>query len=261
MSSVICDVKDGIMWITLNNTQKYNMLDSDMRNRIFECLSAAGERDDISVVVLTNSGNIFSLGADLELLHSLSKGSEYSIDSFLFNQGIASLGSVIRKLDKPVIAVVNGYCINGGFELVQYCDLIYASEDSVFGHLESELNLIPGGGGTQNLPRFIGEKKAKEMMFLGKLITAKEAKEMGIINDVLPKDKLYEYVLGIIEKLKTKDRRVLALLKKSINLIYDVPFSSGIDYERKMFAELLTSEDTRKRLEEVSKNPNVLIRK
>ena len=259
MSSVICEVKDGVMWITLNKPDKLNAIDLDMRNSIFNCLTTAESRDDVKVIVLTNRGNVFSIGADPTILKMMSEGSDYYVESFLVNYGIAAIGSVIRKIDKPVIAVVRGLCLNGGFELIQYCDLVYASEDSVFGHAEVNFNTMPGGGGTQNLPRIIGEKKAKEIIMLGLKITAKEAKELGIVNDVLPSDKLDDYVMDIINKLKSKDPKALAFIKKSINMVFDAPFSSGLDYERRMFIEQITSNSGRKGVEEYMKDPNKFI--
>jgi len=100
------------------------------------------------------------------------------------------ISRIIREVPKPIIAAVHGYCLGGGFELAQACDIIIASEDAVFGQPEINVGLIPGGEGTQRLPRLIGEKKAKELIFTGDRVSAKDMAKLGLVNKVVPPDKL-----------------------------------------------------------------------
>jgi len=117
-------------------------------------------------------------------------------------------------MPKPVIAAVHGYCLGGGFELTQACDIIIASEDAVFGQPEINVGVIPGGGGTQRLPRLIGEKKAKELIFTGDRVSAKEMAELGLINKVVPPDKLMDTVNEFLEKIKSKSPVMMLLQRK-----------------------------------------------
>jgi len=196
LKKIIYEKKDGVAWITLNNPERYNALDAEMRAELKECLEDAANDQSIRVVVIKGSGKAFSAGADLKLFL---EATPQTISEFLKKYGTGfAIGKIIREMPKPVIAVVHGYCLGGGFELACWCDLIIASEDAVFGQPEIRVGLIPGGGGTQLLTRIIGEKKAKELIFTGKRISAKELEKFGIINKVVPSDQLMDTVNSYI---------------------------------------------------------------
>jgi len=150
---------------------------------------------------------------------------------------------IIREMPKPVIAMVHGYCLGGGFELAMSCDIVVASEDAKFGSPEIGIGLIPGGGGTQMLPRHVGEKKAKELIFTGDQITAREAAELGLVNRVVPPDKLEEAVEEILEKLKSKSPVALAAAKEAINASLELGLTHGIMYEAQVFSRLFSTKD------------------
>jgi len=242
-AKVLCEVKDEVMWITLNRPEKLNALDAEMRRGILSCLEDAEARDDVRVVVIRGSGKAFSAGADVSLLKSLSESSVESVTKSIEEIGIQRIGMFIRSMKKPVIAFVSGYCIGGGFEIVQYCDLVYATPDAVFSQGEINIGIIPGGGGTQMLPRLVGEKKAKELIFTGKRITAEEAKRLGIVNEVFESDKAEEELLKVISELKAKSPYTLALAKRAINTALEAPLSAGLSVERLLFINALTSDD------------------
>jgi len=241
--SIKCEVRNDTMWITLNKPERLNAMDREMRESLLKCLMDAEDNSGVRFVVIRGSGRAFSSGADVSMLKEWVEEDPMVVHRGLGKYGVSTIGAFIRSMSKPVIAMVHGYCFGGGFELVQYCDLVYASEDAVFGQTEINLGIIPGGGGTQLLPRLVGEKKAKELVFLGRRITAREAKELGIINDVYPSDKLEEGVMGIIDELRKKSSSALALAKQAINAIYDEPLSSGLRLERALYIEALKTRD------------------
>jgi len=123
------------------------------------------------------------------------------------------------------------------------CDIIIASEDTVFGSPEVNVGLIPGSGGTQMLPRHVGEKKAKELIFTGNRISARELEKLGAVNKVVPPDKLMDAVNELLEKIKSKSPVVLAVAKEAINASLELPLSAGIRYEMQVFSQLFSTED------------------
>jgi enoyl-CoA hydratase/carnithine racemase len=240
-SRIIYEKLDGVAWVTLNNPEKYNALDYDMRMELKEALEDAGKDENIRVVVIKGSGKAFSSGADLKKFLELNS---LGILKYMNEVGTSRvLIRLIREMPKPVIAAVHGYCLGGGFELAMACDIIIASDDAVFGQPEVNVGLIPGGGGTQFLPRIIGEKKAKEIIFTGDRIPAKTLEELGLINRVVPSDKLIEAVKEYIEKIKSKSPIIIAAAKESINAALEMNLKEGLILESKIFGLLFSTED------------------
>ena len=237
---IVYEKRDGVAWITLNDPEKLNRLSYEMRKELKEALEDASRDESVRVVVLKGAGKAFCAGADIRAflemtpLDALKRAKEV---------GTSTLAKIIRETPKPFIAAVHGYCLGGGFELAMACDIIIASEDAVFGSPEVNVGVIPGGGGTQILPRLVGEKKAKELIFTGDRITAKEALELGIVNRVVPLDKLMEAVNEFIEKIKSKSPIVIAAAKEAINASLEMPLSEGLKYEMQIFAQLFSTED------------------
>ena len=150
---------------------------------------------------------------------------------------------MIREIPKPVIAMVKGLALGAGMELALACDIIVASEDAKFGQPEIKVGLIPGGGGTQILPRLIGEKKAKEMIFTGKVITAKSAFDMGLVNMVTPPDRLKEGVDQLTSDLLKKSPLLLKFAKMAVNKVFELPLSQGLAYESNLCAICFDTDD------------------
>ena len=238
---LIYEKKDGVAWITLNNPERYNALDSEMRKELKLALEDAGKDSDVRAVVIKGSGKAFSAGGDI---HAFSEMKPLQVLDMMRDVGMSSvLAELIRRMPKPVIAAVHGYCFGGGFELAQCCDIVFASEDAVFGQPEINVGLIPGGGGTQRLPRFLGEKKAKELIFTGDRISAKELQKLGLVNKVVPADKLMDAVNEFIEKIKGKSPIVLAIAKEAVNASLEMSLNEGLKYEAQLFAQLFSTED------------------
>ena len=238
---IIYEKKDGVAWITLNNPQRLNALDYEMRKELKTALEDASRDKSIIGVVITGSGKAFCAGGDVQAFAEMKP-----LDVLELYKEVGTalvLGKIIRDMPKPVIAAVSGYCLGAGFELAQSCDVIFASEDAVFGQPEINIGLIPGGGGTQRLPRFIGEKKAKELIFTGDRLSAKEIAEMGLINKVVPADQLMSVVNEFIEKIKSKSPVTIAAAKEAINAALETSLSEGFKYEAQVFAQLFSTED------------------
>ncbi|BDB99698.1 enoyl-CoA hydratase/isomerase family protein [Saccharolobus caldissimus] len=245
-NEVLCETKDNVMWISINRPEKLNALNTNVRLSIIKCLKEAEANQEVRVIVIKGVGKAFSAGADINDLRALSELSEEEIIKIRKDTGVSSIGTVIRSLSKPVIALVHGYCLGGGFELIQFCDLVYATEDAIFGQPEINIGIIPGGGGTQNLPRLIGEKKAKEFIFTGKRISAKEAFELGIINNIFHDlNEMENEVLKVINEIKAKSPKAIAAAKRAINITYEKPLSEGLKIERKLLAKVLKTNEAK----------------
>lgn len=238
---IIYEKRDNIAWITLNNPEKYNPLNDEMLRELKEALEDAARDSDIRAVVILGAGKSFSAGADLRMflewtpLKAIEVHRDIGLSSVILR--------IIRDMPKPVIAAVHGYCLGGGFELALACDIIIASEDAVFGLPEVNVGVIPGGGGTQQLSRLIGEKKAKELIFTGDRISAKELAELGLVNKVVPKEKLIDAVKEFLEKIKSKAPLAIAAAKEAINASMEMSFTEGIKYEALLAAQLFGTED------------------
>jgi enoyl-CoA hydratase/carnithine racemase len=150
---------------------------------------------------------------------------------------------LLREVPKPAIAMVNGLALGGGCELAMACDMIVASENAMFGQPEINVGVIPGAGGTQILPRLVGEKKAKELIFTGVMIPAQEALSLGLVNKVVPLDKLRETVLELVKAMLRHSPVIMKLAKLAINKSLDVSLTTGLDYERDLFAICFGTED------------------
>ncbi len=239
---VLYEVKDQVAYITLSNPGKYNALDIEMRRQLIEMLDKAEKDNDVRVIVIRGEGENFSAGADLNYFLNISIE---ELDQFIKQYGTTTIGLKIRDIPKPVIALVKGYCIGGGFELVQYCDIVIASEKAVFGQPELKVGLIPGGGGTQNLPRLIGDKKAREMIYTGSFVSAEEMARAGLVNHVVKEEELYEKLNQIVKKILSKSPIHIAIAKQAINYTLEAPISTGLRVETELFKQIFETEDTR----------------
>jgi len=149
----------------------------------------------------------------------------------------------IEKMHKPVIAAVNGYALGGGLELALACDFIYASEKAKLGLPEVTLGVIPGFGGTQNLARLIGPNKARELIFSGKVLSAQQAKEWGIVNEVFPGEELPAKVMEIAQAIARNGMIAVASAKDAIVNGANMNKEDGLRYESSLFATLFATED------------------
>lgn len=169
-------------------------------------------RDDSRVLLITGEGKTFVAGADIKEMADFTRR-EAKRFSLLFQKVLAD----VERLPKPVVAAVNGYALGGGCELVLACDLAIASEEAVFGQPEVLLGIVPGAGGTQRLPQRVGRLRAKEMIFTGRKITAAEALSMGLVNRVVPRERLLEEAMALAETLASNPPKALKAAKALID--------------------------------------------
>ncbi len=239
METIIYDKKDNVAWITFNRPEVLNAQNGVLLRELNTALEQAKEDEGVSIIVLTGAGErAFSAGADIREFINWS-----AIDFINMYKGTKRPYELLREIPKPVIAMVNGLALGGGCELAMACDIIIASENARFGQPEINVGVIPGGGGTQMLPRLVGEKKAKEMIFTGELISAQEALSLGLVNRIVPREHLRKTVEELIDKLKSKSPAILKLAKLSINKSLETPLAVGLASEIDFFAICCGTED------------------
>ncbi|MEM1514724.1 MAG: enoyl-CoA hydratase-related protein [Candidatus Bathyarchaeia archaeon] len=239
--NILYEKKDGIATITINRPQVLNALNKETLVEIRSAIMDAEKDENVKVVMVTGAGDrAFCAGADVS---EMSGKSPVEIMEFI------KLGqetfSLIENLSKPVIAVVNGFALGGGCELAAACDLVISSDKAMFGQPEINLGIIPGWGGTQRLVKIVGVKKAKELVFLGKMIKAEEAQHIGLVNKVVQTEKLMEEANAIARELAGKSSVSLKFAKMALNKALEEGLSEGLEYERLAFALLYSSEDAK----------------
>ena len=210
---IIYEKSEGVVTITLNRPEALNAFSKEVVEEIMQALEDIKNDENVRVVVLTGAGEkAFSAGADIKTMAGMNalKARELSLMG-------ERLCLALENLEKPVIAALNGYALGGGLEVAMSCDLRVASESARMGQTEVNIGLIPGWGGTQRLTRLIGKTKAKELVFTGRMIDAKTAEQLGIVNMVVPPDKFRETVRQFALELASKAPVAVRVAKALIN--------------------------------------------
>ena len=233
---------EHVALLELNRPEYYNAFNMDLLLEMEKRLEKL-TGNDIRVLIITGTDKSFSSGADLKEIKTYS--SQEMRDFSLAGHRVCKK---IEDFPCPVIAGVNGYALGGGCELACSCDLIYATESSKFGQPESKVGLITGWGGTFRLPRHIGVVKAKELVFTGKIITAGEASDIGLVNAVFPDDQFMDKVLEVAEQIAKNAPIANRLSKKMLNR-YQNDIESLIHEESLALAFCATCEDQKEGIE------------
>ena len=238
MENVLIEKNGKIGIVTVNRPQQMNSMNSLTRSELAEAFNLLENDKDIAVILLTGSeGKAFIAGADIKEFLNQTLETEKQLEEDWI------VTTIISNLKKPVIAVIDGFCLGGGLELAMSCDLRIASDRSKLGQPEINIGIIPGAGGTQRLTRLIGEGRAMEMILTGRMITAEEAFSYGIINFVYDSDDLMDEAIQIANTIGEKSKYAVERAKKSVKAVSEMNLEDGLKLEREMFIECLNSED------------------
>jgi enoyl-CoA hydratase/carnithine racemase len=219
-----------------------NSIGSWLLDAIYDKMDQYEGDDRIGVIIIASKlRGVFSDGADRDELFGLWISGLVAEKNHERFHRAHEMFVEIENCKKPVIAAINGVTIGAGLELAMLCDLRVASELSFFSLPEAkpELSIIPGLGGTQRLPRFIGAARAKEMLFLGKMIRAETAFDWGLVNQISPHKEVLDHTIALAKTLLERDARALKEMKKSINFAVENDILKGIEYEVGLFAEMM----------------------
>jgi len=236
--TLLIERRGRVAIITINRPEKRNALNIKTRQEGAAALDELRNDAEIGVVVFTGAGDkSFIAGADI---------AEFANRTALTQRDVMldrSLFNAIDSFPKPVIAMVNGYCLGGGCELALACDLRIASETASFGQPEINLGIIPGGGGTQRLTRLIGEGKAMELILTGDIIDAKTAYTLGLVNTVVPAADLEAKTMELANRIAEKSPIALQMAKEAVKLASRSNLDEGLRREVDLFALCFSSED------------------
>ncbi|MEF9884665.1 enoyl-CoA hydratase/isomerase family protein [Streptomyces sp. P9-A4] len=221
MSDVLHTVENGVSWITLNRPEAMNAVTWDQRERIIALLAEASADPDVRAVVVTATGRGFCAGADLRGAPATPGERVVGDVARMIRQGAQRFIAAVMDCEKPVIAAVNGTAAGIGAHLAFACDLVIAAESARFIEVFVRRGLVPDGGGAYLLPRLIGPQRAKELLFFGDAVTAAEARELGLVNRVVPAEELPKTAREWAERLAQGPTRALALTKQLVNASLD----------------------------------------
>ena len=232
------DRQGRVAIITINRPDKRNALNIKTREEGAALLDQLRDDDSVGVVVFTGAGDkAFVAGADI---------GEFAGRTAITQREVMTARSLFTAIDtfpKPVIAMINGYCLGGGCELSLACDIRIASQNASFGQPEINLGIIPGGGGTQRLTRLVGEGKAMEMILTGEIIDANTAFAIGLVNHVVPADQLQTKTLEIASRIADKSPIALQLAKEAVKIASKSNLDEGLRREVDLFALCFSTED------------------
>ena len=230
--------RDGTIGvITFDRADKLNAFTTQML-RDLQTILHAFEADGVRACILRGSGRAFSTGADLAEM--VTKG---PLDVLESNRDWIGLFALIERVPFPVIAQVHGYAIAGGTELTLACDLVVAADDAKLGLAEIKVGVIPGAGACVRLTRWVGRARAKEILMTGDMIPAEEARQMGLVNRVVPHDELEAATLALARQLASRSPLALAAAKRAVNIGSELDQEKGIEYVLREFALLFATED------------------
>jgi len=233
------NIEGGVATVTINRPKALNALNYDTLKEMLDCFGEIGTSRDIHAVIITGSGEkAFVAGADISFMGELEP-----IEARQFAKLGHEIMDVIERLPQPVIAAVNGFALGGGCELALACDIRLASENAKFGQPEVNLGVLPGFGGTQRLPRLVGKGHANELLFSGKMINAEEACRIGLINRVIPQEKLLEECIALAEMIVAKAPVAVRLCKEAVNNGLEIDLARGCGYEADLFGICFASKD------------------
>ena len=232
------DRQGRVAIITINRPDKRNALNIKTREEGAALLDQLRDDDSVGVVVFTGAGDkAFVAGADI---------GEFAGRTAITQREVMTARSLFTAIDtfpKPVIAMINGYCLGGGCELALACDIRIASQNASFGQPEINLGIIPGGGGTQRLTRLVGEGKAMELILTGEIIDANTAFAIGLVNHVVPADQLQTKTLEIASRIADKSPIALQLAKEAVKIASKSNLDEGLRREVDLFALCFSTED------------------
>jgi enoyl-CoA hydratase len=232
-------VEDGICVIRFNRPNVLNAINEELLKEFEAALHRIYTDENILVLVLTGEGEkAFVAGADIGIMEHFTP-----LEAKRFTENGQRILFLLESLPIPVIACVNGFALGGGNEIAMACDFIYAAETAKFGQPEINLAVIPGFGGTQRLPRLVGKGQALELCLTGKIISAQEALDIGLVNRVVPADQLWEETMKVARNLATKGRVAVRAIKASILTGIERDIQVGCQIESDAFALCFSGSD------------------
>jgi methylglutaconyl-CoA hydratase len=241
----LLSVEDGIAVVTLNRPEALNSINRALRLELLDLFPALDLRKDVKVIVITGAGDkAFCTGADLKERSTRTTEEMVHDRHYLTSKTTSSISNV----SKPVIAAIKGYCMAGGYEMVLQCDISIASDNAIFALPEVSHGFFPGGGACQRLPRLVGYQMAKELILTGRRWDAKEAKELGLINKVVPLEKVMDEAMAIARKIASYPSIGVIQAKRALNQAMETGLTAGLRYDVEAWVGCMHSDEWKEKL-------------
>jgi 2-(1,2-epoxy-1,2-dihydrophenyl)acetyl-CoA isomerase len=237
--AILYEVRDGVGIITLNRPDALNAITAEMLDELRDVLRRAERDEAIRTLVLTGTGRAFCVGQDVRVL---AEGKPEELVALLRDKYPPVLLQ-LHRIEKPVIAAVNGVAVGSGCNLALACDLRIASERASLGEVFVRIGAGPDTGCSYFMPRLVGLAKAAELIFTGKVVDAKEAERLGLVNQVVPQDKLMEETMGLAAQLARGPTRAIGLAKRALYQGLELDLEGVLDLEAKLQSQLVRTED------------------
>ena len=236
--NILADIEDRIATLTINRPDKRNALNAATRAQFIEAMGQLETRDEVRVVVVTGAGEkAFVAGADITEFADRSPMDQFAV------MKQRTVYEAVDQFPKPVIAAINGYCLGTGCELAMACDVRIAADNAKFGQPEVNLGIMPGGGGTQRLPRLVGLGQALKLLYTGEIISAERALEIGLADEVVPAGELRQRVSELAATIAEKSPVALRLIKEAARASARMPLDEGLRLENSLFGLAFSSDD------------------
>ena len=234
--NIIVEIRGKVGLVTLNRPQALNALNEALIAELNDALGGFESNPEIGCTVITGSDKAFAAGADVKEM-----AEKTYVESYLgrFLDGWTR----IAETRKPVIAAVSGFCLGGGLELAMMCDFIIASETARFALPEITLGIMPGAGGTQRLPRYIGKAKAMDLILTGRMMDAVEAERCGLVARLVAPDRLLDEALAAASKIAAYSQPIVMMAKETVNRAQETSLAEGARFERRLFLSMFSTED------------------
>ncbi|MEE8181403.1 MAG: enoyl-CoA hydratase-related protein [Nitrosopumilaceae archaeon] len=244
MSLIQTSKTDSICTVKINRPEKLNAMNMDVAKELIKTFENLGKDDSVKVIILTGEGEkAFSAGADIEYMSKISP--DESVEYAKLGQ---LLTSTVELVKQPTIAAVNGFALGGGCELAMSCDIRIAADTAKMGQPEVTIGIPPGWGGTQRLLRIVGIAKAKELVYTGRMVKADEAKEIGLVNQVVPLASLQEEAIKLAQKIAENSAMGVQMSKVAINKGRNADLDTGLGVELLAWRNCFTHPDREDRM-------------
>lgn len=233
------EMEDRLAVVTINRPEALNALNSTVVRELSMIIEHLSMAADVGAIILTGTGDrAFVAGADIKEMVGLS-----ALEMRSFSEAGRRLGDAMAACSKPILAAINGYALGGGCELALACDIRIASDRAKLGQPEVNIGIVPGFGGSQRLPRLVGLGWASEMIYTGEAIDAATAERIGLVNRVVPADRLLEETKALARKILEKGPAAIALAKACLRASVEMPLSAGLDFETAAFGVVGSTHD------------------
>ncbi len=235
--TILAERRGPVGIVTFNRPAVRNALSRQLVDELAAALDAFEADAGVLCIVVTGGDKVFAAGGDIKQM------SQYGFADVYLGDGVPGRWERIAACRIPTIAAVAGYALGGGCELALQCDIVVAAENAVFGQPEITIGTIPGGGGTQRLPRRIGRAKAMDLCLTGRFMNAAEAERLGLVSRIVAPERLMEETMAVADKIASLSRPIAMMAKEAVNAAEEVPLADGIRLERRLFHATFATAD------------------